>query len=49
MALLLATAHSNRGLGFGIGLVCVGLLHLVFRRYYARRNAPTSQATRARS
>ncbi len=44
--LLLATAHSHRGLGYGIGLVCIGLLHLVFRRYYARRNAAVETARR---
>jgi len=43
---LLATAHSHRGLVFGIGLVCVGLLHSVFRRYYARRNAAVETARR---
>jgi peptidoglycan biosynthesis protein MviN/MurJ (putative lipid II flippase) len=43
---LLATAHSHRGLGYGIGLVCIGLLHLVFRRYYARRNAAVETARR---
>ena len=43
---LLATAHSHSGLGFEIGLICVGLLHLVFRRYYARRNAAVETARR---
>jgi hypothetical protein len=46
MTLLLATTHSHRGLGFGVGLVCLGLLHLVFRRYYARRNAAVETARR---
>jgi hypothetical protein len=44
--ILFAAAQSHRGLGFGIGLVCVGLLHLVFRRYYARRNAAIETARR---
>jgi hypothetical protein len=43
---LLATTHSHSGLGFGVGLVCLGLLHLVLRRYYARRNAAVETARR---
>jgi prolipoprotein diacylglyceryltransferase len=43
---LIAAAQSHRGLVFGIGLVCIGLLHLVFRRYYARRNAAVETARR---
>jgi hypothetical protein len=43
---LLATAHSHRGIIFGIALVCAGLLHLVLRRYYARRNAAVESARR---
>jgi hypothetical protein len=43
---LLATAHSHSGLGYGIGLVCIGMLHLIFRRYYARRNAAVETARR---
>lgn len=43
---MLATAHEHRGLIYGIGLVCVGLLHLVFRHYYARRNAAVETARR---
>jgi hypothetical protein len=43
---LLATAHSHRGVVFGIVLVCAGLLHLVLRRYYARRNAAVESARR---
>jgi hypothetical protein len=43
---LLATAHSHRGLVYGVVLVCVGLLHLVLRRYYARRNAAVESARR---
>jgi hypothetical protein len=44
--ILIATTHSHSGLAFGIGLVCIGLLHLVFRRYYARRNAAVETARR---
>jgi hypothetical protein len=44
--ILIATTHSHSGLVFGIGLVCIGLLHLVFRRYYARRNAAVETARR---
>jgi hypothetical protein len=43
---LLATAHSHRGIVPGIVLVCAGLLHLVLRRYYARRNAAVESARR---
>jgi peptidoglycan biosynthesis protein MviN/MurJ (putative lipid II flippase) len=43
---VLATTHQHSGLIYGIGLVCIGLLHLVFRRYYARRNAAVETARR---
>jgi hypothetical protein len=40
---LLATTHSHN-LGWGIGLVIVGLLHLVFRGFYSRRSAAIETA-----
>jgi hypothetical protein len=33
----LAVQHAHRGLTWGIVLLAVGALHLVFRRFYARR------------
>ena len=41
---ILATVHSGRGLGWGIGLVFVGVLHLAFRGFYARRSAAIETA-----
>jgi hypothetical protein len=41
----LATTHSH-GLGWGIGLVFVGVLHLAFRGFYARRSAAVETARR---
>lgn len=39
-------AHSHGGIVVGIGLVCAGLLHLVLRRYYARRNEAVESGRR---
>jgi hypothetical protein len=42
---ILATAHAHsRGLGWGIGLVVIGVLHLAFRGFYARRSAAIETA-----
>lgn len=41
---ILATLHSHKGLGWGIGLVCIGVLHLAFRGFYARRSAAIETA-----
>jgi hypothetical protein len=40
---ILAASHSH-ALGWGIGLVIVGVLHLVFRGFYARRSAAVETA-----
>jgi hypothetical protein len=40
---ILAASHSH-GLGWGIGLVFVGALHLAFRGFYARRSAAVESA-----
>lgn len=41
---ILATLHSHNNLGWGIGLVAVGVLHLAFRGFYARRSAAIETA-----
>ncbi len=43
---LLATATHSHGLGWGIGLVAIGVLHLAFRGFYARRSAAIETARR---
>jgi hypothetical protein len=44
---MLATAHSHAPtLVWGIILIAVGVVHLVFRRYYARRAAAVQRARR---
>jgi UDP-N-acetylmuramyl pentapeptide phosphotransferase/UDP-N-acetylglucosamine-1-phosphate transferase len=45
---MLATAHNTHAptLMWGIILVVVGVIHLVFRRYYARRTAAVQSARR---
>jgi uncharacterized membrane protein YczE len=44
---MLATAHSHAPtLVWGIILIAVGVVHLVFRRYYARRTAAVQRAKR---
>jgi predicted aminopeptidase len=40
---LLATTHSHN-LGWGIGFVVVGVLHLAFRGFYSRRSAAIETA-----
>jgi hypothetical protein len=42
----IAATHAHRGLIWGIFLICSGLLHLVWRRYYARRSAAIQTAKR---
>lgn len=43
-------SHSGHsGVIWGIALICIGLLHLVFRRFYARRNAAIETAKRETS
>jgi hypothetical protein len=44
--IVLAASGAHRGVVWGIILICVGLLHLAFRRYYARRNAAVESARR---
>ncbi len=39
----LATTHSH-GWGFGLVLVIIGVLHLAFRGFYARRSAAVETA-----
>jgi hypothetical protein len=36
-AMLLIATTTHRGLGWGIALLVLGVLHLCFRRFYARR------------
>jgi UDP-N-acetylmuramyl pentapeptide phosphotransferase/UDP-N-acetylglucosamine-1-phosphate transferase len=44
---MLATAHSHPPtLIWGIMLIVVGIVHLVFRRYFARRTAAIQRAKR---
>jgi hypothetical protein len=44
---MLATVHhSSGGVIWGIGAIVVGVVHLVFRRYYARRAAAVQRARR---
>jgi hypothetical protein len=44
---MLAAAHSQEPtLIWGILLIGVGIVHLVFRRYFARRTAAVQQAKR---
>jgi len=43
---VLAAAHTHRGLLIGVVLICSGLVHLAFRRWYARRNAAVETARR---
>jgi hypothetical protein len=44
---MLATAHhSSGGVIWGIGAIAIGIVHLVFRRYYARRSAAVQRARR---
>jgi hypothetical protein len=45
-SLILATSHAHRGLIWGIFSIASGLLHLVYRRFYARRNAAVNTARR---
>jgi hypothetical protein len=40
---MLATTHSH-GWGLGVVLIVVGVLHLVFRGFYARRSAAIETA-----
>ena len=37
MAILIATTTHHRGLFWGIALVVIGVLHVTFRGFYARR------------
>jgi hypothetical protein len=43
---MLATAHHAPTLIWGIMLIAVGIVHLIFRRYFARRTAAVQQAKR---
>lgn len=41
---ILAIFRSHNNLGWGIGLVAIGVLHLAFRGFYARRSAAIETA-----
>jgi hypothetical protein len=40
---IFAATHAH-GLGWGIGLIVIGVLHLAFRGFYARRSAAIETA-----
>ncbi len=40
----LAAVNHSRGLGWGIALIVIGVLHLAFRGFYARRSAAIETA-----
>jgi hypothetical protein len=44
--MLAATHHGSGGVVWGIAIIVIGLVHLVFRRYYARRTAAVQRAKR---
>jgi hypothetical protein len=41
---IIATAHSSNDLPWGFALIFIGVLHLAFRGFYARRSAAVETA-----
>jgi FAD/FMN-containing dehydrogenase len=44
MVVIVAAIHHHRGLGWGITLIVLGVAHLVFRSFYARRHKAVHDA-----
>ena len=44
MTVIIAAIHHHRGLGWGITLIVLGVAHLVFRSFYARRSQAVHDA-----
>lgn len=42
--MIVAAIHHHRGLGWGIALIVLGVAHLVFRSFYARRSKAVHDA-----